>query len=157
DTLTATMINRNGQTRDLFSIIKRGKIEPARLALPWQPPEYKKPDPAPKIVAMAPIDYKTLIARNAAWQYLAGQHPHGQGWTQLDFNAAAWKTGMAGFGFGEVELRTELADLSGKASSLYIRKEFNIEQADKITELGLLLNYRDAFIAYINGREVARV
>ncbi|MCI0536468.1 MAG: metallophosphoesterase family protein, partial [Verrucomicrobiales bacterium] len=159
DTLVATMLNRAGTARDLFSIVKRGKVEPARLALPWQPPEYKKPDPAPKVFATAPIDYKILIAKNAKWQYLAGEHPRGQNWTQLDFDATAWRTGTAGFGFGlgEPEFRTELADLSGKASSLYIRKDFNIEQADKITELGLIVNYRDALIAYINGREVARV
>ena len=34
DTLTAIMINRNGKTRDLFSMIKRGKVEPARLRSP---------------------------------------------------------------------------------------------------------------------------
>src|SRR5262245_33552239 len=88
DTLTATMINRTGKARDLFSIVKRGAVEPARLALPWQPPEYKKPDPAPKVVATPPIDYKILIAKNVEWQYLAGEHPRGQGWTQLDFDAA---------------------------------------------------------------------
>jgi acid phosphatase type 7 len=158
DTLTATMINRAGKARDLFSMVKRGKIEPARLALPWQPPEYKKPDPAPKTFATPPVDYEVLIAKNANWQYLVGEHPRGHNWTRSEFDATTWKTGLAGFGFGlpEAEFRTDLADFAGKTSSLYVRKEFNIEQADKITELGLIVNYRDALIAYINGREVAR-
>ena len=157
DTLSATMINRNGKTRDLFSIIKRGKVEQARLALPWQPPEYKKPDPAPKNPATAPIDHKVLISRNAEWQYLAGEHPRGQTWTQLEFNGTGWKKGVAGFGYGDIEFRTELTDVRGRPLSVYIRKEFHLEQADKVTELGLLLNYSEAFIAYLNGREVARV
>jgi len=38
-----------------------------------------------------------------------------------------------------------------------LRKEFAIDQTDKVTELGLVVNYLDAFIAYVNGREVARV
>jgi len=157
DTLTATMINRNGKTRDLFSMIKRGKVEPARLALPWQPPGYKKPDPAPKNPATPPIDHKVLIARNSDWHYLASGHPQGQTWTQLDFDHAGWKTGTAGFGLGDIDFRTDLSGLRGNPLSVYVRKEFAIEQADKVTELGLLLNYADAFIAYINGREVARI
>jgi hypothetical protein len=158
DTLTATMINRAGKIRDLFSIVKRGQVEPARLALPWQPPEYKKPDPAPKTFATAPVDHQVLIAKNANWQYLVGEHPRSLDWTRSGFDAGTWKTGLAGFGIGqpENEFRTDLANFAGKVSSLYIRKEFNIEQADKVTELGLIINYRDALIAYINGREVAR-
>src|SRR5205814_537157 len=42
DVLTGRMINRAGKVRDLFSMVKRGKVEPVRLALPWQPEEYKK-------------------------------------------------------------------------------------------------------------------
>ena len=38
-----------------------------------------------------------------------------------------------------------------------MRKQFTLDQADKVTELGLVIDYKDAFIAYINGREVARV
>ena len=55
------------------------------------------------------------------------------------------------------QFRTELADMRGKPASVYLRKSFQIEQADKITELGLLVNYADAFIVYLNGNEVARV
>jgi hypothetical protein len=43
-----------------------------------------------------------------------------------------------------------------KSAVLYARREFSIEQADRITELGLEIDFADAFIAYINGQEVAR-
>jgi hypothetical protein len=157
DTLTATMVNRNGSTRDAFSMVKRGKVELARIALPWQPPEYKKPASKPATPAEPPLDHKVLIAKNSEWRYLAGDHPRGQDWTRFDFDASAWKSGAAGFGFGDGAYRTELAEFRGKPASIYLRREFNIEQTDKITEMGLLVDYRDAFIAYINGREVARV
>ena len=39
---------------------------------------------------------------------------------------------------------------------LYARREFQIEQADRVNELGLLIDFADAFIAYVNGQEVAR-
>ena len=44
-----------------------------------------------------------------------------------------------------------------KQASVYLRQEFTIEQTDKITEMGLWIDYRDSFIAYVNGKEVARV
>ncbi len=156
DTLTATMINRAGKTRDVCSIVKRGKVEPARMALPWQPAEFKKNTNETKTVSSPPIDFKVLIPKNAEWQYLAGQHPRGMDWTLQGFDAVGWRVGPAGFGFGDCEFHTELADMRGKPASVYLRKEFTIEQADKVTELGLNVNYLDGFVAYINGREVAR-
>ncbi len=38
DTLTGTMVNKNNVERDVFSIVKRGKVEVTHLEKPWQPP-----------------------------------------------------------------------------------------------------------------------
>lgn len=161
DTLTGRMINRSGKVRDLFSMVKRGKVEPVRLALPWQPEEYKKSTNEVKageytVMAMPPIDFKLLIPKNAEWTYLAGQDPQGLAWTRKDFDTSSWKRGPAGFGFGNGEVRTEVPRERGQPSSIYLRKEFTIEQTDRVTEIGLMVDYRDGFIAYVNGREVAR-
>lgn len=162
DTLVARMINRAGKVRDLFSLVKRGKVEAVRLALPWQPEEYKKPTNEIRainynVMNAPPVEYKVLIPKNADWQYLAGEHPQGPGWTRQDFDASKWKRGPAGFGFSNVQPRTELPRERGKPSSIYLRREFTIEQADRVTELGLMVDYRDGFVAYLNGREVARL
>ena len=158
DTLVARMINRAGMTRDLFSMVKRGKVEPVRLALPWQPEEYKKPTNEVKVVKAAapPVDYKLLIPKNSEWQYMANQHPQGQEWARRDFDASKWKTGAAGFGFRNAEARTEIAQLRNHPNVIYLRHEFTVEQADRVTEIGLMADYRDGFIVYLNGREVAR-
>jgi hypothetical protein len=156
DTLTATMINTNGKPRDLFSIVKRGTVQPARLALPWQPPEYKKPDSSPKIPALPPVDYKVIIPPHAEWAYLSGRHPVGMWWTRPGYDVSGWKSGRAGFGMGDMPHETELSSLRDQPRSVYLRREFQIDQADKVTELGLLMNYKDAFVAYVNGHEVAR-
>ena len=37
DTLTGTMINKDTVQRDVFSIVKRGKVEVTRIENPWQP------------------------------------------------------------------------------------------------------------------------
>lgn len=41
DTLTAKMINALGEERDLFSIVKRGKVTPERIEEPRELPFYK--------------------------------------------------------------------------------------------------------------------
>jgi len=43
DTLTAFMLNKLGEKRDTFSIVKRGKVTPTRIAKPWQPPYWAPP------------------------------------------------------------------------------------------------------------------
>jgi hypothetical protein len=104
-----------------------------------------------------PIDYKVLIPKFAEWQYIAGDDPQGLAWTRKDFDASKWKRGSAGFGFGDAQFRTTVTRERGSSPAIYLRREFTVEQTDKITELGLMIDYRDGFIAYINGREVARV
>jgi hypothetical protein len=37
DTLKGIMLNKHGETRDIFSIVKRGKVTPTRVENPWQP------------------------------------------------------------------------------------------------------------------------
>jgi len=37
DTLKGIMLNKDGETRDLFSIVKEGKVTPQRIEKPWQP------------------------------------------------------------------------------------------------------------------------
>jgi acid phosphatase type 7 len=156
DVLTARMLNQHGRIRDVVSMVKRGKVEPTRVTLPWQPEEWKKPTNEVKhATAQPPVDYKVLIPHGAEWEYLAGAHPT-RDWTRTGFDTAQWKRGTAGFGFGNIEARTPLERNRGGVSSIYLRKEFTIEQADKVTELGLLVDYQDGFIAYLNGREVAR-
>ncbi len=157
DTLTARMINRDGNQRDLVQMVKRGPVKPVRLALPWQPLDYKPPSTAPKIPASPPVDYKTLVARHETWRYLASGHPQGRDWTFAGFDDSKWARGAAGFGYREPSVRTALAAGSDRPTSLYIRKEFQIHQADRITEIGLLMDFSDSFVAYLNGQEVARV
>ena len=156
DTLTGRMINRDGAESDLFSVVKRGKVNPTRLTLPWVPAEYKKPDVALKGVGGPSVDRKVLIAPGAEWQFTFDQPVRGKEWTQPVFPAEGWKRGPAGFGYGKLAFRTDVREMRRKATVLYARSEFRIEQVDRVTELGLEIDFSDAFIAYINGNEVIR-
>ncbi|MHC4229554.1 MAG: outer membrane protein assembly factor BamB family protein, partial [Planctomycetota bacterium] len=103
-----------------------------------------------------PDNTQPIINRNADWQYLAGSHPS-SGWTQPDFNAGAWKNAAAGFGYNYSDNKTVLKRMKGRYTVVYLRKSFDIAEPDRIGELGLVIKYDDAFIAYLNGKEILRV
>jgi hypothetical protein len=42
DTLLGHMINKEGDVRDVFSIVKKGKVEVKRIENPWQPEHWEK-------------------------------------------------------------------------------------------------------------------
>jgi hypothetical protein len=153
DTLTAVMINREGQTRDLFSIVKRGKVKPTRLALPWRPADVKVEVKNPGGPA---VDHKIVIQPKSEWLYLGDGNPKDRTWNQPGYDDSGWKRGAAGIGYGSSGVKTVIPRPAGVPRVVYLRREFHIEQGDRVTELGLMVDFQDAFIAYLNGVEVAR-
>ncbi|MDB4508388.1 metallophosphoesterase family protein [Akkermansiaceae bacterium] len=154
DTLTAEMINLHGDIRDTFAITKSGIVEHTPIENPWQPEPFtpvveKKKQTSPKIAT-------ALIAKNAEWSYLAGSHPEGE-WTAADYDVSQWEKGTAGFGYGDKDDVTILDDMRGKYSVVYIRREFDLPKGANRQKLGINMSYDDAFIAYLNGKEVLRV
>lgn len=161
DTLTGYMVDHYGDVRDTFSLVKRGSPTPMRLAYPWVPPPWiaaKAPPATDEMGALPPDSYLELIPRNATWQYLAGAHPRSDAWTRLGFDARDWPSGEAPFASAPTDAPagTVLADMPGRYTTVYLRHEFEVEAADAVTELGLLIAYADGFIAYLNGHEVLR-
>lgn len=158
NTLTAVMVDKRGETRDLFRVVKEGQVTPVRVARPWRPEPYTPPAEKPKNepgLAKVPEGAVPLIAPHAEWHYLAGAEP-APGWTTFDFVPEDWKTGAAGFGYGDDDDATVLADMQGKYAAVYVRGEFPETPAGE-GELGLVINYDDAFVAHLNGHEVLRV
>ena len=103
-----------------------------------------------------PKDSEPIIKKGADWEYLAGNHPSRE-WMQPDFDDGNWQTSAAGFGFRDDDINTTLKNMWNRYSVVYLRKSFNLTEPDKIAELGLVVKYDDAFIAYLNGQEILRV
>jgi hypothetical protein len=99
---------------------------------------------------------QSVIGKGADWRYLAGTNPK-DGWTLPNFNAETWRTSAAGFGYNYKNNKTVLKDMKDNYTVVYIRKSFSIPEPEDIHELGLVINYDDAFIAYLNGKEILRV
>ena len=110
-----------------------------------------------KLDSSADGESKTIIEQGSEWQYLAGgKIPKDSSWTGLSFDAgkAGWKTGKAGFGYGDDDDETVLDDMEGKYLSVFIRREFELPEKVDLKGLGLLINYDDGFILHANGRRL---
>ncbi len=155
DTILGEMLNLNGEIRDTFAIKKSGVVTHTAIENPWQPkPLRPKKKPS---TPTAPRGATALIDKGATWSYLAGSHPAGDptDWAAPEYDCSDWKTGKAGFGYGDNDDTTELK-MRGKFTTVYIRKEFDLPAGANLNKLGLSVSYDDAFIAYLNGHEVHR-
>lgn len=108
--------------------------------------------------APAPEDavLSTPIAPGANWRYLAAAEPPAN-WTEPDFDDSGWPEAPAGFGYGDDDDRTLLADMQGRYSRVYLRHTFAAAALLDDAELSLRIRYDDAFIAWLNGSERLRV
>src|SRR5688572_28262336 len=102
-----------------------------------------------------------LISVGENWRYLKGtsEPPTSNAlpWFQPGYDDAQWPSGRTGFsdlgGYGEA---TPLAAYGMTYHTVYFRKRFSISNLSNIAELVLRLDYDDAFVAYLNGQEIAR-
>jgi len=97
--------------------------------------------------------WQALIAPGEVWRYKVGTAEPPADWYQADFDDAGWASGASGFGYGDGDDNTILPD---GTLSVYIRKSFTINNREAVRALRLHVDYDDAFIAYLNGVEVAR-
>ena len=77
-------------------------------------------------------------------------------WRQIGFDDTGWLSGATTFWYGDVFNGTQITDMQNNYSSLFFRKKFAVVNPADISELVLHAQCDDGFIAWINGREVAR-
>jgi hypothetical protein len=105
-----------------------------------------------------------IIAAGDPWSYFKGtEEPPGGAleWTELNYTDEDWPEGSSGFGYGDGDDATELDDMRQRFTnpgylSVYIRRVFNVPDPSAWSDLSLVVDYDDAFVAYLNGVEVAR-
>ena len=80
-------------------------------------------------------------------------------WWENDFDTTFWNDGTTPIGFGYGDIVTDVsASVRDRTPTLYLRQSFNLSagQASSGQTLRLLMDYDDSFIAYLNGKEIAR-
>ena len=88
------------------------------------------------------------------WHYLKGVQTPPRYWNQNGFDDSAWLKGRSGFGYGNVSNRTFLEDMQGNYSTVYARREFNINNMYVVTGMTMSVVCDGPFKAYVNGVEV---
>ncbi len=96
---------------------------------------------------------RTLISEGDIFRYFVPNQEVFPFWNTLQFDDTTWDEGPSGFGYNDDDDATTVPP---STPSVYIRKTFNIDNKEAIKKLLLDIDYDDAFVAYINGVEVAR-
>lgn len=97
--------------------------------------------------------WETAIYAGDNWRYFRGTQNPGGSWNELLYPDFLWQQGAGGIGYGDGD---DATIISGNITSLYVRRTFVVTDTALITRALLDIDYDDAFIAYINGVEIAR-
>lgn len=96
--------------------------------------------------------WESIVKESDQFKYLAPNILPDSEWKQLDFNDVSWPSGFGGFGYGDNDDNT----IVNSTKSIYLRKTFAVPTDVDIEKLYFDIDYDDAFVAYLNGNEIAR-
>ena len=92
-----------------------------------------------------------LVPDGVQWKYVKGlQEPPGA-WREPDFDDSGWSAGSTAIGYGESFIATNLGDMRGNYSTVYLRKTFDVITLDAFDTLLLDVKYDDGVVVWING------
>ncbi|MGQ9591114.1 MAG: CotH kinase family protein [Planctomycetota bacterium] len=93
------------------------------------------------------------------WKFFRGlrapSDPPGA-WTSRAFDDSMWEEGPTGIGYGDGDDATVLSDMHNRYTTVFARKSFDVADPEVVQSLILSVDYDDAFVAYVNGAEIAR-
>jgi hypothetical protein len=96
--------------------------------------------------------WETAVFPGDSCSYFLGNTEPDSNWRELTFNDRSWIKAQAGIGYADDDDVTIIE----KCLSVYVRIHFDIVDSSNIEEAILLMDYDDAFVAYINDVEIAR-
>lgn len=99
------------------------------------------------------LHWESIIVESDTFHYLVPDTEPSADWILLNYNDAAWESATGSFGYGDGDDSTLIE--SG-TTSIYLRKIVNLPASVPVKQLLLDIDYDDAFVAYLNGVEVAR-
>lgn len=96
--------------------------------------------------------WETVVYNTDVWRYFIGDSEPPSTWKSFSFNDNQWNSGIGGIGYGDNDDNT----LIPQTISVYLRKNFELIDTSKINYATFHADYDDAFVAYLNGVEIAR-
>ena len=100
-----------------------------------------------------------LIDDGDQWKYFKGTREpsstQGSPWRHIGFDDSSWLSGNTPIGYGETFIVTNLSDMRGGYTTVYLRKKFEVTDLDAIENVVLEAMYDDGINIWINGVHVA--
>jgi len=96
--------------------------------------------------------WETAVNNDDVWRYFVGTSEPPSDWETPGFNDISWLIGDGGIGYGDGDDNT----IIGTTPSVYMRQSFNVTDLTVLENAKFHADYDDAFIAYLNGVEIAR-
>jgi len=106
-----------------------------------------------RMAVAQPVDHwETIVSAGDVWSYFPGYSQPSPGWNAPGFDDSSWPAGQGGIGYGDGDDMT----ITEKIPSLFLRREFHLQDTAVISVFNLFVDFDDGFVAYINGHEIAR-
>lgn len=97
--------------------------------------------------------WETIFYSDTTFNYwVSNQGEPDANWRSIDYDVSNWLEGKGGFGYGDSDDQT----IIDPCISVFFRRDFEIFDTSAIKSMILAVDYDDAFVAYINGVEIAR-
>jgi len=101
--------------------------------------------------------WETIIDWGDEWKYFIGFEEPPLNWESISFDDSDWLTGPSGFGDGNDDDATNIPEIGWDVvKSVYIRNTFVINDVNDVLSALLHIDFDDAFVAWLNGVEIAR-
>ena len=126
----------------------------------WVFPD-KQLSPAERIVLFAsdknrvdlPVNFRTVLKQGDACKYILPDATTDANWRSNNFNDAQWLDGITGLGYGDNDDATIVPE---GTPTIFVRQKFQLTDPSIIDQIIFHLDYDDGFVAYLNGKEIAR-
>lgn len=96
---------------------------------------------------------RTHLSEMDAVRYLFPSGLLDPDWRQPGYDDSGWMNGNASLGYGDGD---DLTIIPNGTVSVFLRKRFTVTQPNLANTVVLDVDYDDAFVAYLNGTEIAR-
>ncbi len=99
-----------------------------------------------------PLHWETVVDMGDTFRYIVPTEEPAANWRTTGFDDSSWLVGKSGFGYGDGDDSTIVENVL----SVFYRTTFNVDDPANVVEAILHMDYDDAFVAFINGVEIAR-
>lgn len=99
------------------------------------------------------VVWRTVFYNDTDFRYVtSNQAEISTTWRNVGFDDSHWQTGQGGVGYGDNDDNTQIPQVG----SVFLRTQFTISDTSEIGGAILNMSYDDAFVAFLNGVEIAR-